>query len=124
MRVIIAGSRQIPPKLSIIAEAVAWSGFDVTEVVCGLARGVDMGGFSWANGNGIPVRCFRPDWQKYGRSAGPIRNHAMAKYAEALVAIWDGRSRGTLDMIEEATEMGLRVFIAKWDGKRLVKEEG
>jgi hypothetical protein len=27
----------------------------------------------------------------------------MAEYADALVAVWDGKSRGTADMIRQAT---------------------
>jgi hypothetical protein len=48
---------------------------------------------------------------KYGKSAGPIRNRAMAEYAGALIAIWDGSSRGTLNMIETAKKLELKVFI-------------
>lgn len=35
----------------------------------------------------------------------------MADYADALIAIWDGESRGTANMIEEAEKRGLKVFV-------------
>lgn len=34
----------------------------------------------------------------------------MGKYADALIAIWDGQSRGTLHMINVAKERGLKVY--------------
>jgi hypothetical protein len=35
----------------------------------------------------------------------------MAQDAGALIAIWDGVSRGTADMLTRATRHGLRVYI-------------
>ena len=35
----------------------------------------------------------------------------MAAYAEALIAVWDGVSGGTKDMIERAKAHGLKVYI-------------
>ncbi len=119
MKVIIAGSRTLPESSAIVAEAVESSGFHVSEVVCGMAAGTDRAGLLWAKANGLPVAEFHANWQKYGSSAGPIRNHAMAVHADALLAIWDGRSRGTRNMIETATQMELPVVVFRWDGKRL-----
>lgn len=82
----------------------------VTEVVCGMANGVDMDGYEWAKKNKIPVKEFPADWAKYGKSAGPIRNREMAKYADALFAFSGGR--GTDNMINEATRNGLMIFHA------------
>lgn len=57
------------------------------------------------------LKIFPADWDKYGRRAGPIRNREMAEYADALLAYWDGKSRGTKNMIEEARARGLKVSI-------------
>jgi hypothetical protein len=35
----------------------------------------------------------------------------MAKYADALIAVWDGKSRGTKNMIDEAKKLGLKVYV-------------
>lgn len=110
MKVIIAGSRTITA-LSLIERAIAESGFDISEVVCGMARGADMLGYKWAQRHQKPVREFPADWQKNGRGAGPIRNQEMADYANALIAVWDGRSAGTYDMISRAKQRGLRVHV-------------
>lgn len=52
------------------------------------------------------------DWQKHAKSAGPIRNREMAAAgADLCIALWDGRSKGTLDMITRATKAGIPVRI-------------
>lgn len=80
----------------------------VTEVVSGTARGVDTDGEAWAEGRGIPVRRFAPEWSRLGSAAGVQRNRDMAAYADA-VALFPG-SRGTKSMYEIAKKKGLRIF--------------
>ena len=110
MNVIVAGSRSITD-IKIVAQAINESGFDVTEIVSGTARGVDVLGEEWAKSKGIPVKRFPADWEGLGKGAGFIRNAEMAEYADALVAIWDGKSRGTKNMIEQAKSKGLKVHV-------------
>lgn len=101
MKLIIAGSRDII-LLDHVKTAIEYSGFqNITEVVSGTARGVDTLGEEWAYINKIPVKMFPADWQQFGNRAGPIRNREMARYGDALVAVWDGISSGTKNMIQE-----------------------
>ena len=72
-KTIICGSRSITD-YSLVELAVKQSGFVVTEVVCGEARGVDRLGKWWAGINHVPVKSFPADWVKYGPAAGAIRN--------------------------------------------------
>ena len=51
------------------------------------------------------------EWKKWGRRAGYRRNVQMAQHADALIAIWDGKSPGTRHMIETANAHGLAVFV-------------
>ena len=112
MRTIIAGSRGIT-SLPLITEIIESSNIPITEVICGGARGVDSLGRKWAgNGNRIPVKLFTPKWDEFGKSAGYRRNLEMADNADALIAIWDGESRGTNHMINIAKERGLKVAVA------------
>ncbi len=113
MKVIIAGSRDIVDP-HVVDDAVRESGFEVTEVVSGGARGIDRMGELWGAKHGIPVKVFRADWEKHGKSAGVRRNREMAEYAEACIAIWNG-SRGTANMIDEAGMHNLKLFIKKVD---------
>lgn len=75
--------------------------------------GADGHGERWAKEKGYPVTPFPADWNK-GKIAGPIRNEQMAKYADALVCFWDGKSRGTYNMIKVATKEGLKVKVVRY----------
>ena len=110
MKVIVAGSRSITD-LETVAAAIEESGFEITEVVSGTARGVDVLGEQWAEQNDIPVKRFPANWNYYGKSAGPVRNGAMADYADGLVAAWDTESNGTRNMIKQANDRDLKVYI-------------
>lgn len=98
MKVVIAGSRDITDRMGLV-KAIKQSGFEITEVVSGCARGVDKLGEAWARANDIPIKEFPADWNKHGNAAGPIRNAEMAEYADALIVLWDGESKGTKNMI-------------------------
>lgn len=110
MRVIIAGSRECQD-YSLVLDAIKASNFEITQVVSGGARGVDKLGEQWALEQDVSVRVFPANWDKFSNSAGPIRNSQMADYANALIAIWDGKSKGTSDMIKKATKLGLKVYV-------------
>jgi hypothetical protein len=101
MKVIIAGCRNWEASRRRVGEVVEESGFTITEVVSGSATGIDHSGEEWARYEKIPITYFPADWEKHGRAAGPIRNRQMAKYADAAIIFWDGKSRGTLSMIRE-----------------------
>ena len=88
MKTIIAGGRDY--FLTEFDES-RLDGLDITEVVCGCARGADTGGEMWAQKRGIPVKRFPADWDGLGKGAGPVRNCQMAEYVEALVAFPGGR---------------------------------
>jgi hypothetical protein len=110
MKTIIAGSRSIV-KYDIVKEYIVKANFNITEVVCGMAKGVDLLGKEYAEENDIPIKEFPANWDLYGKRAGHLRNTEMAKYADALIAIWDGKSPGTKNMIDEAYKYKLKVFI-------------
>ena len=116
MRVIICGSREgLRPGLDIY-DAVEASGFRITEVVHGGARGVDTQARWWAEANGYPHKPFPiPDWvwDHLGKRAGPIRNKHMAMYADACIAFPGGR--GTQSMIEQAELHSIKVFRYGWE---------
>jgi hypothetical protein len=110
MKTIIAGSRTIT-SLSLVLDAIMESGWDICEVVSGCARGVDTLGEAYAKNQGIPVKKFPADWKRYSKLAGPQRNNEMVCYADACIAVWDGESGGTRDMIEKAIDAGLITLV-------------
>jgi len=110
MKIIIAGSRGITD-YEVVEAAVAESGFAATVVVSGGADGVDALGERWALEHGLHVVRFPARWKYYGRRAGVIRNLEMVRFADALVAVWDGQSKGTGHTIREARKRGLLVHV-------------
>jgi hypothetical protein len=112
MKLIIAGGRNIHD-YSLVLSALAESQFQPTEIVSGMALGVDTLAIQYARENNLPLKEFHADWNQYKRAAGPIRNRQMAEYGDALIAIWDGESRGTKNMIEEATKRNLQVYVKR-----------
>lgn len=98
MRVIVAGTRSVT-EYDIVCWAIWESGFPVDLVVSGCAPGVDSLGIRWALERNIPVLRGPANWAKHRKAAGFIRNQEMAREADALVAVWDGQSRGTAHMI-------------------------
>lgn len=113
MKVIIAGSRTIADIVAV-ERAVKSSGFKVTVVFSGMARGVDTLAVRYARSRGLPIERFYAPWKdKDGvldRTAGFKRNAQMAALADALVVVWDGKSRGTKDMIDRMYALGKPVF--------------
>ncbi len=116
MKLIIAGSRNIKCAQDILGTIL----LEITgligdgalkEIVDGGCRGVDRDAAKWAADYGTPSCHFFPDWAGYGKAAGPVRNQQMATYADALLAIWDGESKGTWDMIERADKHELKMLL-------------
>jgi hypothetical protein len=107
MRTIIAGGRDFLD-YSLLTHTMLTLEFEVTEIVSGKARGADRLGEMWAEVSNTPIKLFPADWQQHGKSAGIIRNIKMAQYADALIAFWDGESRGTKHMIDTAYKVTLK----------------
>ena len=80
-------------------------------VVSGTARGADTLGERYARERGFQLRRFPADWDKDGKKAGMLRNYRMADNADALIAFWDGTSRGTANMIDIARKKNLPVRV-------------
>ncbi len=111
MKVIVAGSRDGFCLVDILKVLDTYS--DISEIVCGEARGPDTYGRLWAERQDppIPVKSFPADWVAEPRRAGYIRNADMADYADVLIAFWDGHSKGTKHMIDCATKKNLLVIV-------------
>lgn len=109
MKVIIAGSRNFTDFV-YTEELILRTGFEITEIVSGCCRGVDTLGEKFALKHNIPLSKFPARWSAYGKSAGHRRNEEMAMYADALILIWDGESKGSLNMLRNANKNNLKVF--------------
>lgn len=114
MKVIIAGSRHMPKTdFYQLILGIINSGFNITEEVCGKAKGADTWGWLWAKSAGIPTKEFPAEWDKYGKAAGPIRNKQMADYADALIVFIYQNSRGSKNMLEQMQKLGKPCYVVE-----------
>jgi ABC-type enterochelin transport system substrate-binding protein len=115
MKVIIAGGRKFKDYESLkkYCDYILQNQSDI-EIVSGTARGADRLGERYAEERGFPIKRFPAKWDEFGNSAGYIRNFEMAKYADGLIAFWNGISSGTKHMIDIAKKEELKVRIFKY----------
>ncbi len=117
MKIIIAGSRGITDIKHVNEAMIAstatfhWLDTPIDEIVSGTAPGVDRLGEQWARSRAIPVKRIPAQWDEYGRSAGHIRNAIMAEYADGAVIVWDGESRGTVNMANQMRQRNKPLYI-------------
>lgn len=112
-RIIVAGSRTLSSR-PIVANAIKLSPHNPFhgELVTGDADGVDSIAREFVQTfRNVELNVFPANWDEYGKSAGPRRNTEMAEYADGLIAVWNGKSSGTKDIIDKALERNLDVYV-------------
>lgn len=115
MKIIVAGGRDFgdfPKLVAALDMLVLPDGRN--SVLSGGANGADDLAERWADESGMTCDIYEADWDAHGKAAGPIRNQQMAQDADALIAFWDGKSRGTKDMIEKAVRAGLEIHVYRY----------
>ncbi len=95
MKIAIIGSRNL--HVENLGEYIPK---ETTEIVSGGAKGIDTDAENFAKENGIKTVIFLPDYSRYGRGAPIVRNKQIVDYADEVIAFWDGKSRGTMSVIE------------------------
>lgn len=91
---------------------------DDIEIVSGGAKGADLLSEKYAKENDYQIKIFKPNWS-LGKKAGPIRNKEMLEYikndnSSLVVSFWDGKSKGTKNMIDISNKAGIKVQICKY----------
>lgn len=124
MKLIIAGKRTIEIGMYHMEYIVNHFNLEPKEIVSGAARGIDYSGEQFSViCKGIGLKKFPADWNKYGNAAGPIRNRQMANYADALLLIWDGVSRGSSNMKQEMLSLKKPVYEVILKSHNIEEEE-
>lgn len=134
MKTIIAGCRHYKSFRPFIIAAIEeyFNSGEITEVLCGMAEGADLLGKQLAEYYKIPVKEYPAQWKnfdlpyvkiktndygKYNALAGMWRNQKMAEDADFLIAIWDGKSKGTKDMIDRMKKLKKPYIILKQESE-------
>jgi len=102
MKVAIVGSRSITDHMFVetLFNCFMHIFGKPTKIISGGAKGIDSFGEDFAHAYNIELQVFKPDWVKYGKKAGFIRNEDIIKNCDICLAIWDGDSHGTKNDIE------------------------
>lgn len=115
IRLVIAGSREFEDYE--LVERVMHEirrKYDVVEIISGGARGADRLGERYALEHDINLTRVVPEWDRYGKRAGYIRNEVMAKITDAVLVFWDGKSRGSKHMIEIAKKYRKKLKVIEY----------
>lgn len=108
-RVAISGSRDYPIGGRKLIKELVESFSPNTVILHGGAKGVDRWAGEFALEKGLQVVTFHPAWEPrgiYDPRAGHRRNMLMLTFATEVYAFWNGKSRGTLQMIEISRDAG------------------
>lgn len=110
MRVLVCGSRHFKD-YELLKEVL--DGYDITTIIEGEARGADTLAAIYGGRRGVAVLRFPAQWDKHGRSAGPIRNKQMLVEGnpELVIAFRGPNSKGTQNMIDQSIKAGVEVKI-------------
>ncbi len=137
MKLIIAGGRDFTDVQLVKRELnklIKETGTTEVELVCGMAQGADGIGYDIFKANGHTPKEFHADWKdmsepcvrrvnRYGKEynalAGMKRNHAMGDYATHALVFWDGRSKGSKDMIDYMRKIGKPVKVIRYGNHRV-----
>lgn len=116
-KLIVAGGRDFT-NAQLMADTLVATATELADrsvsIVSGMAMGADKLAHQYAKAHNIQVYEFWPDWDTYANSAGFVRNNEMAKFADGLLAFWNGKSKGTQHMIKTMQSMGKSVGIVHY----------
>jgi len=112
MKIAVVGSRNFHD-YDLLKKTLAE--YETTSIVSGGANGADSLGERYADEHNIPTMIFKPDWKRFGRGAGRIRNNTIVENADLVIAFWDGLSKGTQMSIEIAKKLNkpLRIVMVE-----------
>ena len=107
LKLMACGSRSMADKELVFAELDKFRKKNPSLVlISGGAKGADSIAEEWAKARGAPITQYKPDWKKYGRGAGIVRNKEMVLAADFVIAFWDGMSKGTKFVIDLCYKAG------------------
>lgn len=112
MKIAIVGSRNVE-----FFDIAKFLPENITEIVSGGAKGVDLIARKYAEENKIPIKEFLPDYRRYRYGAPLKRNLQIIEYADEVIAFWDGTSKGTKYVIDNCKKTVKRITVYIVDDK-------
>ncbi len=106
MNIMICGSRENFNRnkaMDILLDIAYFYGVGNT-IHLGGARGIDKMAEKLFQDIGTTIIYHLPDYERYGRRAPLVRNMEMVDACDRIVAFWNGKSRGTAQVIAYASK--------------------
>jgi len=110
MRILVCGGRDFSNEklLGSVLNSYFYGPEDC--LICGMARGADMLAHKYVSRTDSHIEEYPADWEKYGKSAGPIRNQKMLDEGTPDLVVAFPGGRGTANMISLAKKAGIKVM--------------
>ena len=108
MKLLVVGSRCIREfDLSPYISA------EVDTIISGGADGIDSLAEQYADSHRLSKYIIRPRYDLYGRAAPLERNRRMVDMADAVLIIWDGKSRGAKYTLEYTKQVNKPIVLVQ-----------
>jgi len=112
-KIAIIGSRTFNDYELLVSTMESYKDY-ISVIVSGGAKGADSLGERWAKENNIETDIYYPDWDKYGKKAGFLRNKQIVENSDGVIAFWDGESKGTQHSFRLCDELEIPIKIVKF----------
>lgn len=119
MKTAVIGSRGLVLETSDI---VVYLPKATTEIVSGGAKGINILAKNYAAKNNYRYTEFLPDYEKYGKAAPLKRNDEIIDYADIVLALWGGKSKGTKYVIDKCKKIGKSLVVYHHFSDILIKQ--
>ena len=109
MKVAVVGSRSVSD-YSVVKAIL--NQYTFTQIISGGAKGVDTFAEQYSSENNlVEPLVILPNWKRYNRGAGAVRNREIVDSSDFVIAIWDGKSKGTLISINYAKKQNKPIYV-------------
>lgn len=110
MKLLIAGSRSIRE-----FDLSPYIPDDTDLIITGGAEGIDSLAEQFADQHKLSKLVLRPQYHLFKRNAPLIRNKKMVDIADAVLIIWNGKSKGTQYTIEYTEKKNIPLVLVRTD---------
>ena len=111
MKTALLTSRHLTGETHYEAVKTTLAGLGTTHLLHGGEGAAKQHAEVWATETGNPQTGHAPNWKAHGKAAGPIRGKELITACDNVLALWDGRSKGTANELREAKRQGKRVTL-------------